>query len=196
MTLLSLEHIVGTNGYYIDDQDFKIYSFKNPSGELDNEPHLLKPHINKNCYIQYYFRVNGKYKKIYYHHIIVKMFIKSDYDSTKEEIDHKDRNPKNNSIENLCVVSRSENNRNKSSHKGKIFNYVNDIGNSLIINEEAQIYYSLELDKFFMFINQTKKYKELHIYLNHGKNPCIQYRYNNKCHTFSINKFKKNLKKQ
>ena len=78
------------------------------------------------------------------------MFINPNFDSTKEEIDHKDRNPKNNSIENLAVVSRSENQRNKSAYKGKLFNFVNDIGNYLVINEDAGIFYSLENDKFYM----------------------------------------------
>ena len=47
MTLLSLEHIVGTNGYYIDDEDLKIYSFKrnNKNGKL------MKGIYNKDGYI-------------------------------------------------------------------------------------------------------------------------------------------------
>ena len=190
MTLLSIEHIVGTNGYYIDDETLQIYSFKQ---DYKNGK-LLKPHINKD-YIQYYFRVNGKYKKIYYHHIIVKMFINPNFDSTKEEIDHLNHDRKDNRIENLAIVSHAENNRNRSSNKGKIFNYYDNIGNSLVINEEAQIYYSLELDKFFMFIEHTNKYKELHVYLQRGL-PYIGYRYNNKHHTFSVNKFKKSLNKK
>lgn len=195
MTLLSIEHIVGTNGYYIDDQDLKIYSFKNPSGELDNEPHLLKPHIKKDGYIQYSFWVNGKAKIIFYHVIIVKMFIKSDYDYKNEEIDHLNHNRQDNSIENLCVVSRSENRRNRSSHKGKEFNYVNDIGNSLVINEDAGIFYSLEFDKFYMYINQTNKFKELHENLHHGYYR-VAYCYNNKRYEFSTTKFRKNLNKK
>ncbi len=196
MTLLSLEKIVGTNGYFIDDEDLKIYSFKNPSGELDNEPHLLKPHINNNGYLRYTFRVNGKVKHILYHVIIVKTFIKPNYDSAKYDIDHMDRNKLNNSIENLAVVSRSDNNRNMSkSRTGKEFNYYNNIGDYLVINEEAKIYYSLDLDKFFMYIKHSGKYKELHICLEKGI-PYIRYKYNNKGHRFSINKFKKNLNKQ
>ena len=157
MTLLSLEHIVGTNGYYIDDQDLKIWSFKQ---DYKNGK-LMKGSYTKYGYIQYNFFVNGKRKYIFYHVIIVKMFIKPNYDYKKEDIDHKNHNRQDNSIENLCVVSRSENCRNMSiSGNGKEFNYVNDIGNSLIINEEAKIYYSLDLDKFYMYINQTNKYKE------------------------------------
>ena len=33
MTLLSIEHIVGTNGYYIDDETLQIYSFKHKKYE-------------------------------------------------------------------------------------------------------------------------------------------------------------------
>ena len=76
------------------------------------------------------------------------------------------------------------------------FNYVNDVGKSLVINAEAGIYYSLELDKFFMYIQHANKYKELHVFLNNGKNPSIHYRYNNKQYMFSIDKFKKSLKQQ
>ena len=47
-----------------------------------------------------------------------------------------------------------------------------------------------------MYINQSGKYKELHIYLNNGKNPSIRYQYNNKQYMFSIDKFKKSINKQ
>lgn len=79
---------------------------------------------------------------------------------------------------------------------GKEFNYVDNIGKSLVINAEAGIYYSLELDKFYMYIQHTNKYRELRVYLNHGKNPSIIYKYNNKKHYISINKFKKSHNKQ
>ena len=191
MTLLSLEHIVGTNGYYIDDKTLQIWSFKQ---DYKNGK-LLKGYYNKKGYIEFIFYINGKRKHILYHHIIVMMFIKSDYDSKKEEIDHVDRNRTNNCIENLSVVSRSENQRNKSSMNEKLFNFVDNIGNYLVINEEAKIYYSLEYDKFYMYIHQSDKFKELreHIYNNY---PCIIYGYNNKLYKFSTTKFRKNLKKQ
>ena len=113
------------------------------------------------------------------------MFIKSDYDSKKEEIDHLDHNKSNNSIDNLAVVTHLENQKNQSSKNGKKFNFVENIGKSLVINDEAQIYYSLELDKFFMFIEHSGKYKELHECLNNGY-PCIRYSYNNKNHISKV----------
>ena len=191
MTLLSLKDIVGCDGYYIDDKTLQIWSFKQ---DYENGK-LMKGHY-KNGYIQYCFYVNGKHKYIFYHKIIVKMFIKKDYDSKKEEIDHCDHNRTNNSIENLCVVSRSENLRNKSrSRTGKQYNYVDNIGKSLVINEEAKIYYSLEFDKFYMYIEHTNKYRELHEYIHHGY-PSVSYYYNNKKHEIGTTNFRKNLNKK
>ena len=192
--LVSLKEIVGCEDYYIDDQTFQIVSFKQKKYENGK---ILKPHINNKRYIYYDFYVNGKRKHILLHHIIVKLFIDKNFDSKKFDVDHKNHNRQDNSIENLTVVSHSDNIKNMSkSRTGTEFNFVDDIGKSLVINSEAQIYYSLDLDKFYMYINQTGKYKELHISLNNGKNPCIQYHYNNKHYQFSINKFKKNLNKQ
>ena len=193
MVLISLKDITNCNDYYIDDETLQIYSFKY---KKYTEGKLLKPSINRDGYIFYRFCMNGKVKNILYHHIIVKMFINPNFDSTKEEIDHKDCNKLNNNIENLAVVTHLENCRNQSSMNGEKFNFVDNIGKSLVINSEAGIYYSLETDHFYMLINQTNKYKELHIYLNNGKNPYIVYNYNNKQHKFSVNKFRKNLNKQ
>ena len=192
MTLLSLKEIVGCDDYYIDDKTLQIWSFKQKKYEHGK---ILKPHYSKNDYIQYRFSVNGKYKYIYYHHIIVKMFIKKDFNSKIEEIDHKNHDNNDNSIDNLCVVSRSENQRNISRFRGKQYNFVDNIGKSLVINEDCGIYYSLEYDKFYMFINHTNQYKELHEYL-HNSHYCVGYKYNNKVYEINIKKFKKNLNKQ
>ena len=188
MVLLSLKEIVGSDDYYIDDKTLQIWSFKRY-----DEGRIITP-INKNGYIIYRFNVNGKRKHILYHKIIVKMFIKPDYDSNIEEIDHMNHNRQDNSIENLCVVSRIENQRNTSrSWNGKAFNFVEDIGKSLIIiNEEAGIFYSLDYDKFYMFIEHTNKYKELHEHLDNGYSR-IRYKYNNKLYSISPTKFRKNL---
>lgn len=192
--LVSLKDIVGTEDYYIDNETFQIVSFKQ---KKYTEGKILKPQIDKDGYVYYHFFVNGKAKNIFLHKIIVKLFIDPNFDSSKNDIDHKDHNRRNNNIDNLCVVSKIENSRNVSkSWNGVEFNYIDDIGEKLVINEEAQIYYSLDLDKFYMFLEHTNKYKELHVYLNNCKNPSIRYQYNNKQYMFSINKFKKSLKQQ
>ena len=188
--LVSLKEITNCEDYYIDDQTFQIVSFKQ---KKYTEGKILKPRIDKDGYIFYHFSVNGKYKNIRLHHIIVKLFIDKNFDSSKNDIDHKDHNRTNNSIDNLAVVSRIENNRNMSSKNGVKFNFVDNIGNALVINADAGIYYSLDLDKFYMFIEHTNKFKELHECLKNGKYPCIQYKYNNKQYMFSINKFKKSI---
>ena len=191
--LVSLKDIVGCDDYYIDDTTFQIVSFKQKKYEQGK---ILKPRINKYGYIDYSFGVNGTQKRILLHHIIVKLFIDKNFDTSKSEVDHKNRNKLDNSIDNLSIVSHSGNQRNKSSHNGKEFNYVDNIGNYIVINEEAGIFYSLDRNKFYMYINHTNKYKELHIHLDHGKYPCIQYQYNNKQHFLNIDKFKKSLNKQ
>ena len=191
--LVSLRDLLNCEDYYIDDTTFQIVSFKH---KKYTEGKILQPHINNCGYIRYIFYVNGKCKIMLLHIIIVKLFIDKNFDPSKFEVDHKNRNKLDNSIENLAIVSRSENQRNKSTYKDKEFNFVDDIGNYLIINDEAQIYYSLDLDKFYMYIQHANKYKELHVFLNHGKNPSIRYCYNNKNHMFSINKFKKSINKQ
>lgn len=192
MTLLSLKDITNCDDYYIDDETLQIWSFKQKKYENGK---LMKPRVRKDGYIEYHFCVNGKQKTIYYHKIIVKMFIKKDFDSNIEEVDHLNHNRQDNSIENLKVVSRSENQRNQSSMNGNKFNFVDNIGNALVINDEAGIYYSLDLDKFFMFIEHTNKYKELHENISGGY-PCIHYSYNNKDHMFKTTKFRKNLNKK
>ena len=191
--LVSLKVFTNCEDYYIDDQTFQIVSFKQ---KKYTEGRILTPYINRKGYIDYRFNVNGKQKHMLLHHIIVKLFIDKKFDSNKFEVDHINRNKQDNSIENLKIVSHSENQRNKSAHKGKEFNYIDDIGNYLVINADAGIFYSLDSDKFYMYIQHTKQYKELHVYLNHGKNPSIRYRYNNKYYQFSIDKFKKSLKQQ
>ena len=194
MTLLSLKDITNCNDYYIDDETFQIYSFKQKKYEHGK---LLKPHYTKDGYIQYRFNVNGKVKYIFYHHIITIMFINPNFDSTKYDIDHLNHDRQDNRIENLAIVSRLENNRNTSrSWNGNKFNFINDIGKSLIINEEAGIYYSLELDKFYMFINHTNKFKELHETLGKYNYPRIQYCYNNKKYDFYTTKFRRNVNKK
>ena len=129
--MAGITNVCTVEGYYIDDKTLQIWSFKNNN----KNGKLMKGKYDKGGYLRYHFFVNGKDKKIYYHVIIVKMFIKSDYDSNKEQIDHCDHNRTNNSFENLCVVSKSENQRNKSSMNEKLFNFVDNIGNYLVINE-------------------------------------------------------------
>lgn len=190
--LVSLKELTNCEDYYIDDETFQIVSFKQ---KKYTEGKILTPKFD-NGYIRYAFQINGKRKHIYLHLIIVKLFIDPNFDSKKFEVDHKNHNKQDNSIENLAVVSRSENDRNRTkSRTGKEFNFIDNIGKSLVINKDDGIFYSLDFDKFYLFINHTNKYKELHVYLNKGY-PYIKYCFNNKYHYLNINKFKKSLNKQ
>ena len=120
--LVSLKELTNCEDYYIDDTTFQIVSFKQ---KKYTEGRIIIPHIKKDGYIDYRFYVNGKCKHILLHHIIVKLFIDKNFDSSKFDVDHKNHNRLDNSIDNLCIVNRIENNRNASkSWNGKEFNYV------------------------------------------------------------------------
>jgi len=101
-----LEH----NGYQISNYG-NVRSFKSmgPENNIKSEPQrMLKPHINSNGYWCVCFRHGNKINtKEYVHRLIGKYFIANPLNS--KQINHKDGNKLNNSIENLEWVTCSEN---------------------------------------------------------------------------------------
>lgn len=88
----------------------------------------LKPSEKPNGYMQVNMvAANGKRKKEYVHRLVAIAFI--DNPEGKTEVDHIDRNPANNNVENLRWATRSENCRNKQETKTV---RVYDLENNLI----------------------------------------------------------------
>jgi hypothetical protein len=89
-------------------------------------------------------------------------------------IDHIDRNRLNNSIENLRFVSPSLNNRNKKSHRGRVYNYILNLPEGAVqINPFPNLrdtYYQVD-DKVYVynFVN----YRELYTDKNNRVNLAI-----------------------
>ena len=72
---------------------------------------ILKPYINREGYNQISLRYNNKTIKRSIHRLIAKTFIPNPED--KPEVDHIDRNPKNNCVKNLRWVTPLENTDNQ-----------------------------------------------------------------------------------
>lgn len=174
--------------YAIDNETLEVYSWLAGKGCWKN----LKGNVRKDGYIRYNFSVNGKQVHILKHIIIAKMFINPYYDSKKFEIDHIDHNRQNNSLENLKIVSKSENNLNRSGREGIKYTFLDDIGDNVVVDETNNIYYSKTNDKFYRFIPHTNMYREMYERLR-GKCNYIYYRCNGKIFEFNATKFRKNL---
>ena len=171
--LIDLQEIVGVAGYYIDDQTYEIYSFK------QKKPRKIKLFPNSKGYLEFVVCNEGKRKHIMYHQVIVKVFIDPKYDPKTQQIDHLDHNRTNNSIDNLRVVSRSENDMNKTAYGGKQAIYLDDIGENIPVNAEHNVYYSKNNDKFYRFVDHIGKYRQLTERKNHAS-MWIGYKYNKK----------------
>ena len=98
------------DGYYVSE-DGKVYTEWDNRGERGD---LREMSTNARGYgyqsINISIKENGKTKKqirYYVHRLIAETFIENSNNST--EVDHIDRNKKNNSVSNLQWVSRSEN---------------------------------------------------------------------------------------
>ena len=185
--LINLENIVGFSGYYIDDQTLDIWSFKR------KKPRKIKLNKNSNGYLQFNVWHEGKHKYIMYHQLIVKLFIDPSFDSKIQQLDHLDHNKLNNSIDNLKVVTRSQNELNRSIYNGKQAIYIDDIGDSIPVNAEHNVYYSKTLDKFFRFVEHVNKFRQMTECKTKGICMRIDYKYNNKTYYINTTKFRQSI---
>ena len=114
--------------YYFDDFSEEWFSLKRIIPDLDDE-HDYKMNRSggikrlkqdklltlnkKRAYVE--CKINGNYKKL--HILLSKMFIPNPDPDTKTQVDHIDRNSKNNLLSNLRWSSRVENNNNQKRPK-------------------------------------------------------------------------------
>ena len=103
--------------------------------EIEVEPpHRIRKRSNKRIVSQWlksgYVCVNLNGRKYLYHRILARHFIPNP--NNLPQIDHIDRDPLNNSIENLRWVSNSDNNRNRARYRQQPREYLNIAPNDLI----------------------------------------------------------------
>ena len=140
-------------------------------------------------------KLNGdKYLK---HRIIAEQFIPNP--EKLPEIDHENKNRADYHIENLRWISRSDNLKNKLSHKGIIYEWIedDDLPDDLVeVNDYGKhefedYFYSPSMDRF-MFWNGIKT-RLLHInYDKRNGSACVRMmNTNNKCVSVYYSKFKR-----
>ena len=158
----------------------------------DTTGRILKPHLTNNGYYQIALCKNNRVKN-HLHHVLIWIVFNGFYDKTKFDIDHSDHDRTNNHIENLRLVSKSQNTINSSiSWKGQQFTYYDDLPDKTVINEECEIYYCKQYDKFFRFV--VNKYREIREYKRSNCNTTlIQWNTDNRKYSFTTTNFRNNL---
>ena len=115
-------------------------------------------------------RLNGKkYRK---HRIISLQFIKNDDPENKTMIDHINHDRTDYHLSNLRWVSRSENNKNKSSNLNVIYEFKDKIDDEAIEitdygRHKFEFYYYVEAEDSFYYYTGVN-YRKLHININKG----------------------------
>jgi hypothetical protein len=113
--------------------------------------------------------------RLYYlHKIIALQFIKNPDPENYIMIDHIDRNRLNNSVDNLRFVSPSQNNRNKKSHRGRVYNYVQNLPEGAVeINPFPNLRDTYYQAGNKIYVNNLVNYRELYIDKNNRVNLAI-----------------------
>jgi hypothetical protein len=118
-----------SNFKWIVLEEFPKYSITNNGFVKNNKTNrVLKNQINSNGYIVLsLFNNDGIKKKPYLHRLLAKTFIKNENDDANQ-VDHIDRNPLNNSLDNLRWVTNTENLGNRGSFN-KTGIYLDELNN-------------------------------------------------------------------
>ena len=128
--------------------------------------HVLKETVYNYNGDDGYPRIKIGDKVIRKHLLIARQFIPNDDPEHLTQVDHINHNRADYHIENLRWVSRSDNQRNRSSHRGIQYEFIDELPNDYIdidtyetkngISEfnEKEYYYSPSTDKFYYFNGQ------------------------------------------
>ena len=175
------------------NNDYEIYSEYPYNIRRKGTKTIVKESIDKsNGYIA--LRLNGKkYRK---HRIISLQFIKNDDPEHKTMTDHINHDRTDYHISNLRWVSRSENNRNKSSNLNVVYEYKDKIDDEAIEitdygRHQFEFYYYVESEAAFYYYTGVN-YRKLHININkYGTAYVYMINTENKNVQVCLNKFKK-----
>lgn len=157
-----------------DTVDFvPLKDFEDDYEILNQHPFTIRKKSN-NYIIREYLHHSGYialclFGKVYYKHVLIaKQFIPNDDTEHKTQIDHKNQDRSDYHLDNLRWVSPSENQKNKSSNRGIVYEYVDKISDDAVVvndygNHQFENYYYY--DDIFYFYNGIR-YRKLHINMN------------------------------
>lgn len=150
---------------------------------------ILNGYINKQGYKIYDFRQRSK-MKLYRHHRLIYYAIINHFDLYDKtlEIDHINHIRTDNRIDNLRLVSHSENVFNKSIAKGIKYKFVNELNDKIIVNEEHKIYYSPSYNNFYRDLGIH--FREMHENKSYA-HFVISYSYKGKSYQINTSKWRK-----
>ena len=190
MTSDNVAEFVPLLGFEDDYEILSVYPF---SIRRKKDHYIISEYMNGKGY------VNVTLNKMLYdkHILIAKQFISNDDPKHKTQVDHINRDRCDFHLSNLRWVTPSENQRNKSSHRGVKYEYVDEIpDDSLVVDkynthEFEFYYYSESTDEFYFYNGQHYRI----LYVNEMKNSGTLYvnmiNTKNKNVKICINKFKK-----
>ena len=107
----------------IDHPDYEIMTEFPFTIRRKSDHYEISESFNKGGYIQ----VHLNYKTYRKHILIAKQFIPNDDPEHKTQVDHINHDRSDYHLSNLRWVSQSQNNENRSSHKGVEYEYVDDL---------------------------------------------------------------------
>jgi len=146
--------------YSLDKNTNQIYShYKN---------RYLKPNLNINGYYELKLCENNKNKNLKLHRLIYQAY-NPDIDITNLCIDHIDKNPLNNNLENLRHCSKSENNCNTKVYKNNLLGIKNI---SLTKNKTYQVQIIKNKKKYrksFKTLEEAILYRDIKLIELHGE---------------------------
>ena len=142
------------------DNDYEIYNeYPNPIRRKGSD-RLVKERVNRDGYI--HLKLNQKtFKK---HRVIAIQFI--DNPNNYDVVDHINRNRSDNRIDNLHWVSRTDNNRNKTSNKGVMYEFVSELPLTAKAfenyNQHTFTNYYFDKDSQNMYYYNGNEYRVMH----------------------------------
>ena len=168
-----------------------------PNGDVKNikTNKILKPFLRRDYYCVRLCK-NGIVKNKYIHQLVADAFL--DKPNENSIVDHINNIKTDNRLENLRLVTQSENTRNKSKHYNVNYQFVNEIpSNSLHITQfkdnditDIGLYFNKQTNDFYLK-TADNKYKIMYKNKN-GNSYQIRFRFKDKQINYSPKQMKRN----